>query len=86
MIQISALFEQSFIFWALAESGGFRMARYKAYDLNGFRLISIGDIEAEADEEAVRIAKRQGKGDRIEIWEGQRKVRVVAPADTAGRA
>ena len=59
------------------------MARYKLYNLDGHRLIGIGEIEAEADEEAVRIAKRDGTGDHIEIWEGHRKVRVVAPSSAA---
>ena len=56
------------------------MTRYRLYNLDGHRLIRIGEIEAEADEEAVRIAKREGTGDHIEIWEGHRKVRVVAPS------
>lgn len=56
------------------------MARYRVYNLEGFKLLRIGEIEAEADEEAVEIARRHGTGDHVEIWQGNRKVRVVAPA------
>ncbi len=56
------------------------MARYRVYSLNRCELIRIGEIEADADEEAVRIAKAHGTGDRVEIWQGGRRVRVVAPA------
>ena len=57
------------------------MTRYRVYDLDGFKLVRIGEIEAEADEEAVEIARRHGTGDHVEIWQGSRKVRVVAPAN-----
>ena len=56
------------------------MARYKVYNLDGFKLVRSGEIEAEADDEAVEIARRHGTGDHVEIWQGSRKVRVVAPA------
>lgn len=59
------------------------MARYTLYDLDGFRLIESGEVEADADDEAVRIARERGTGDHVEIWEGPRKVRVVAPVGAA---
>ena len=62
------------------------MARYTVYDLDGFKLIEAGEIEAEADDEAVSFAKAHGSGDYPEIWEGSRKVRVVAGARIAARA
>ena len=56
------------------------MTRYRIYDLDGFRLVETGEIEAGDDEEAVSIARENGSGDHFENWEGTRKVRVVAPA------
>jgi hypothetical protein len=69
----------------LAESGRVsHMGRYTIYDLDGFKLVETDRIEADDDEEAVRLAKELGSGDHLEIWEGSRKVRVVAPSKVAG--
>jgi hypothetical protein len=59
------------------------MTRYTIYDLDGFRLVETDRIEAANDEEAVRLAKAHGTGDHLEIWQGSRKVRVVAPSKVA---
>jgi len=54
--------------------------RYTVYNMDGFKLVAAGEIEADTDKEAVRIAREQGSGDHVEAWQGTRKVRVVAPA------
>jgi hypothetical protein len=59
------------------------MARYSVYNLDGLRLVETVEIEADADSEAVQIAKERGRGDHVEIWQGSRKVRVVAPTKAA---
>jgi hypothetical protein len=47
-------------------------------------LVGSGAIEAIDDGEAARIARAQGVGEVIEVWNDHRRVRIVAPAESAG--
>jgi hypothetical protein len=63
--------------------GAGKMGQYHLYYLRGFALVGSDDIEAPDDRAAVRIAKQRGAGLAVEIWNSQKRVRVVAPAKTA---
>ena len=71
--------------FALADSGraGDMVAHYHLYFLRDNVLVGAEHIEAEDDREAVRIAKRQGAGALVEVWNADRRVRVVASAKAA---
>jgi hypothetical protein len=56
------------------------MADYHLYFLRDSKLVGSDHIEAGSDEEAVRIARRRGSGDAVEVWNARTRVRVVAPA------
>jgi hypothetical protein len=60
------------------------VARYRLYYLCDNRLVGADDIEATDDRDAARIAREQGDGQRVEIWNAHGKVDVVAPAGAAG--
>ena len=64
------------------------MARYHLYFLRQGMLMGSHDIEAADDRDAARIAREQGDGQLVEIWNDTRRVRIVAPAKAvvAGRA
>jgi hypothetical protein len=55
------------------------MAIYHLYHLEGGQLIGSDDIEAGDDGEAVRIAQAQGRGDIVEIWNGESRIQIVRP-------
>ena len=56
------------------------VARYHLYFLREGMLVGSGHIEAADDGEAARIAREQGGGQTVEIWNDHRRVRIVAPA------
>ena len=55
------------------------MSHYHLYFLKQGMLIGSDKIEAADDGEAARIAREQGGGELIEIWNDHRRVRVVTP-------
>jgi hypothetical protein len=56
------------------------MADYHLYFLRGNRFVGSEHIQAGSDLEAVRIARKRGSGDIIEVWNASTCLRVVAPA------
>ena len=62
------------------DSGGGPMARYHLYFLRDNKLVGDDSIEAADDNHAIRIAKEQGKGQAVEVWNAHSRIRVVAPA------
>ena len=56
------------------------MAKYRLYFLDQGRLVGSEQIDADDDGGAAKIARDRGSGDRIEVWSGDRRVRVVGPA------
>jgi hypothetical protein len=58
---------------------GILMARYHLYYLRDNLLLGSDNIEASDDWEAARIAKTQGRGELIEIWNAHKRVRVGTP-------
>ena len=56
------------------------MADYHLYFLRQGMLVGSTNIEAEDDSEAVQIARQQGDGQLVEVWNDHRRVRVVLPA------
>jgi hypothetical protein len=56
------------------------MARYHLYFLRDNKLVGSDQIEAADDREAARIARDRGDGQVVEVWNGHRRVRTVAPA------
>ena len=61
------------------------MTHYRMYNLEGFKLLGSDELEAGSETEAVEAARKSGTGDRVELWLGSRKVRVVAPSRTQSR-
>ena len=59
------------------------MARYHLYFLRQGMLMGSHDIEAADDREAAQVAREQGDGQVVEVWNDHRRVRVVAPARAA---
>jgi hypothetical protein len=53
------------------------MATYHLYFLKGGQLIGSEDVEAASDNEAARIAEDQGRGDIVEVWNTESRVRIV---------
>jgi hypothetical protein len=56
------------------------MADYHLYFLRDNALVGSEHIQAESDDDAVRIARQRGSGDIVEVWNAQARVRVIAPA------
>jgi hypothetical protein len=54
------------------------MAIYHLYYLKGGQLVGSEDVEAASDNEAARIAEDRGRGDLVEVWNRQSRVRIVA--------
>jgi hypothetical protein len=71
-------------FMALGREQESRMARYHLYYLRQGMLVGSGNIEAADDAEAARIAREQGGGQVVEVWNDHRRVRIVSPAEHAG--
>ena len=53
------------------------MAIYHLYFLAGGQLIGSENIEAASDNEAARIAETKGRGDIVEVWNSESRVRIV---------
>src|ERR1044072_1783056 len=53
------------------------MANYHLYFLKGGMLVGSEDIEAASDNEAARIAEDKGRGDIVEVWNSDSRVRIV---------
>ena len=62
------------------------MSRYRLFYLRDNLLVGAEDIEAADDQAAVRAAEAQGRGQRVEIWDGHKRVNVVAQGSAAGAA
>ena len=58
------------------------MARYHLYFLRQGMLVGSGHIEAADDGEAARIAREQGGGQVVEVWNEHRRVHVISPAES----
>ena len=59
------------------------MSRYHLYFLRQGMLVGSENIEAVDDGEAARIAREQGGGQVVEVWNDHRRVRVIGPAEPA---
>jgi hypothetical protein len=57
--------------------------RYQVYNLDHLKLLKAGEIEADSEDEAVRIAREHGTGDHVEVWMDGRRVRTVSPVKAA---
>jgi len=53
------------------------MANYHLYFLKGGQLVGSEDVEAASDNEAARIAEERGRGDIVEVWNRESRVRIV---------
>jgi hypothetical protein len=53
------------------------MATYHLYYLKSGQLIGSEDVEAASDNEAARIAEDRGRGDIVEVWNTESRVRIV---------
>jgi hypothetical protein len=53
------------------------MATYHLYYLRAGQLIGSEDIEAASDNEAARLAEDMGRGDIVEVWNTESRVRIV---------
>jgi hypothetical protein len=53
------------------------MATYHLYYLKGGLLVGSEDTEAASDNEAARIAEDKGRGDIVEVWDTESRVRIV---------
>ncbi len=53
------------------------MADYHLYFLKDGLLVGCEDIEAGNDNEAARIAEDKGRGDIVEVWNADSRVRIV---------
>ena len=62
------------------------MADYHLYFLRGNALVGSDHIQAESDDDAVRIARQRGSGDVVEVWNAKARVRVIAPARSRSAA
>ena len=59
------------------------MARYHLYHIRDNQVVGTDNIDAADDNDAVRIAREQGEGQAVEIWNAHRRIRIVAPARAA---
>jgi hypothetical protein len=56
------------------------MGSYHLYYLRNSQVVGSDDIEAPDDDAAIRLAKDQGKGDAVEVWNAHSRIRIVAPS------
>ena len=59
------------------------MVQYHLYFLQQGMLVGSENIEAADDKEAAEIARKQGDGQVVEVWNDHRRVHVVAPTSHA---
>jgi hypothetical protein len=62
------------------------MADYHLYFLRGNALVGSDHIQAESDDDAVRVARQRGSGDVVEVWNAEARVRIVATARSRAAA
>ena len=55
------------------------MRSYRILSLNGSKLIGTDLMNARDDGHAIALAKVHGRGELVEVWEGQRRVAAVSP-------
>jgi hypothetical protein len=55
------------------------MATYHLYYLKQGQLIGSEDIEAADDNRAARLAEDLGRGELVEVWNAESRVRIVRP-------
>ena len=62
------------------------MASYHLYYLRDGQVVGADRLDAADDEAAIQMAREQGKGQAVEIWNAHSRIRVIAPANatTAG--
>ena len=58
--------------------GGRRLARYHLYFFEKNALVGDDRIDAPDDAAAVRLARAQGRGEMIEVWNARSCIRVLA--------
>jgi uncharacterized protein YheU (UPF0270 family) len=46
-------------------------------------LVGSNEIEATDDQDATRIARDEGRGEVVEVWNDHERVRIIAPASQA---
>ena len=61
-------------------AGAWPVARYHLYYFQNNRLLGDDRIDAANDADAVRLARAQGRGQMVEIWNASARIGVVAPA------
>lgn len=59
------------------------MASYHLYYLRGHQVVGSDSIEARDDSEAIRLAKKRGQGQAVEVWNAYSRIRIVAPEAAA---
>ena len=59
------------------------MARYHLYFLRQGMLVGSGEIDAADDHEAAQLAREQGDGQTVEVWDDHQRVRIIGPASPA---
>jgi hypothetical protein len=62
------------------------MSKYHLYFFQDNLLLGNERIDAVDDDAAIRLARDRGKGDAVEVWNANARVRIVAPAKAAHRA
>jgi hypothetical protein len=55
------------------------VALYRLYSLRGAELVGRDEFHAEDDGIAAQAARSRGRGDHVEIWREDRKIRTVMP-------
>jgi hypothetical protein len=58
------------------------MGSYHLYYLRDSKVVGSDDIEAPDDDAAIRLAKDQGEGEAVEVWNEHSRIRIVAPSAT----
>jgi hypothetical protein len=59
------------------------MSKYHLYFFQDNLLLGNERIDAVDDDAAIRLARDRGKGDAVEVWNANARVRIVAPAKAA---
>jgi hypothetical protein len=59
------------------------MGRYHLYFLRDSQVIGSDSIDAQDDDEAIRLARDHGEGNAVEVWNAHSRIRVLAPGQPA---